>query len=74
VGKVVSYALSRAISLRQLGLSEYQSFSPLFGEDVYSITIESSVADRDIPGGTAPRQVEEALLEARRRLKRESAA
>ena len=66
VGKMVRYAIQKGRTFPQLSLSEYQSFSPLFGEDVYSITVESSIASRDIPGGTAPRQVDSALARARR--------
>ena len=66
VARLVSYAVERGKSLSQLSLSEYNNFSPLFGEDVYSITVESSLAARDITGGTAPRQVERALENARK--------
>jgi argininosuccinate lyase len=47
-------------------LAEYQEFSPLFDKDVYSITLESSTAARDVIGGTAPRQVERALTIAKK--------
>ncbi len=66
VAKLVSYAVEKGKSLAQLNVSEYQKFSPLFGEDVYSITVESSLAARDVIGGTAPRQVELALAAARK--------
>ena len=58
--------LEKGKSFSELSLNEYKKFSPLFGEDVYSITIESSLADRDIIGGTAPRQVEQALDNAKK--------
>jgi argininosuccinate lyase len=66
VGKLVSYAAEKGKSLAQLDVSEYKKFSPLFGEDVYEITIESSLAARNITGGTAPKQVERALAAARK--------
>jgi argininosuccinate lyase len=66
VGKMVRYAIQGGKTLPQLSLSEYQSFSSLFGEDVYSITVESSIAGRDIPGGTALGQVNSALARAKR--------
>ena len=53
-------------SLNELSLTDYKGFSPLFGEDVYSITVESSIATRDAIGGTAPRQVERALATAKK--------
>lgn len=68
VGKLVRIAINLGKSLQELPLADYQSLSPLFGEDVYSITVESSVAARDVPGGTAPRQVAQALKRARERL------
>jgi len=66
VGKLVSYAMEKGKSFGELSLSEYQTFSPLFGEDVFSITVETSVAARDIVGGTAPKQVERALAAAKK--------
>jgi len=35
---------------------------------VYRITAESALAARDLPGGTAPRRVAEALAEAKKLL------
>lgn len=65
VAKLIQYAGSKKKNLRELTLEEYRKFSPLFAQDVYSITLESSLAARDIPGATSPRQVEEALRRAR---------
>jgi len=70
VARLVSYALSRGKSLGGLSLSEYNEFSPLFGEDVYSITVESSLAARNVTGGTAPKQVVKALADARSTLEK----
>ena len=61
----MSYAVEKGKSFSEFSLDEYQDFSPLFAEDVYSITIESSIAAKDVIGGTAPRQVEQALAVAR---------
>jgi len=66
VARLVSYAMEKGKSFGELSLSEYKNFSPLFGEDVYSITIESSIAARDVVGGTAPRQVDKALTTAKK--------
>ena len=66
VARLVSYAMEQGKSFSDLSLSEYKDFSPLFGEDVYLITIESSLAARDIIGGTAPKQVEQALDNAKK--------
>jgi argininosuccinate lyase len=66
VGRLVSYAVEKGKSLAQLEVSEYKQFSPLFGEDVRSISVASSLAARDVTGGTAPRQVKRALAAARK--------
>jgi len=66
VAKLVSYAMGRDKPFTELSLAEYQNFSPLFEQDVYSITVESSIAARDIIGGTAPKQVEQALANAKK--------
>ncbi|MFO8101253.1 MAG: argininosuccinate lyase [Dehalococcoidia bacterium] len=69
VGKLVLSAIGQGKGLEELALSEYQALSPLFEEDVYSITVESAISARNIPGGTAPEQVEQALKKAKERLK-----
>jgi len=66
VARLVSYAMERDKSLLKLRLAEYKKFSPLFEQDVYSITAESSIAARNVVGGTAPRQVEKALANAKK--------
>jgi argininosuccinate lyase len=53
-------------SFGELSQAEYKKFSPLFGNDVYLITIESSLAARDVVGGTAPKQVARALARAKK--------
>ncbi len=69
VAKLVSYAIEMGKSFPELSLSEYKKFSPLFEDDVYSITIESSIAARDVVGGTAPKQVNRALAAAKKIIK-----
>ena len=71
VGRLCKYASARNKGLGELTLEEYHQFSPLFGDDVYTITSQTSVEARDIEGGTAPRRVEEALRQARDLLKQE---
>ena len=65
VSKLVTYAAERGKSLSELALTEYQEFSPLFDKDTYAITVESSLAARDNIGGTAPKQVVQALANAK---------
>jgi argininosuccinate lyase len=66
VGGLVRYALEQGKGLQQLSLDEYQSFCPAFAEDIYLLTTESSLAARNIVGGTAPGQVDTQLARARR--------
>ncbi|MFH1646239.1 MAG: argininosuccinate lyase [Chloroflexota bacterium] len=66
VGRLVSYAAEKGKTLSGLDLSEYKKFSQLFGEDVRDITVASSLAARNVTGGTAPKQVAGALAAARR--------
>ena len=65
IARLISYAMEKGEALSQLNLSEYQRFSPLFGDDVYSVTVSSSIAARNIIGGTAPEQVARALAKAK---------
>ena len=70
IAKLSEYAIGRGKTFRELGRKEYREFSPLFAGDVYDITSESSVAARDVIGGTSPQQVGKALRRARRLIKR----
>lgn len=72
VAKLSEYAINAEKSFHEFSLSEYRNFSPLFGKDVYNITLESSIASRNILGGTAASQVEVALKKARKLLRIES--
>ena len=66
VARLVGYAVSQNKTLDMLSLEAYKQFSPRFDDDVYSITIESSLAARDNIGGTAPKRVAQALDNARK--------
>jgi len=66
VGRLVSYALEKGKPFGELKLAEYKKFSPLFEADVYSITVELSIAARDVAGGTASGRVEQALAAAKK--------
>ncbi len=65
VAELTRHAASQSKGLDELDLSEYRRFSPSFDEDVYSISAETSIAGRDVKGGTGPRQVEEAMKQAK---------
>jgi argininosuccinate lyase len=66
VGELVQYAIGKSKSFGELSLDEYRSFSPLFADDVYGITVDTSVAARNVIGGTAPEQVLASLSRARK--------
>jgi argininosuccinate lyase len=58
VARAVRAAEARGVDLADLGLDELRAYSPLVGDDVYAVlTLEGSVASRDVDGGTAPRRV-----------------
>ena len=66
VGELVKYAIAKGKGFQELSLGDYKKFSSLFNNDVYSVTIETSVEARNIIGGTAPKQVLAALNAARK--------
>ncbi|MCH7593400.1 MAG: argininosuccinate lyase, partial [Chloroflexi bacterium] len=53
---------------KDMTLEEYVAASSLFEADVLDIGVDSSIASRDVPGGTAPARVNAALAEAKGRL------
>ena len=65
VAELTRYAAAEGKGLEEMDMSEYRRFSSRFDEDVYSISAESSIAARDVRGGTGPKQVGEGLRQAR---------
>jgi argininosuccinate lyase len=71
VGKAVQKCIKDGKDLAELSLSELQKFSNVIEQDVFDVlTLEGSVAARDHVGGTAPRQVKQAIVHARQWLAR----
>jgi argininosuccinate lyase len=68
VSALVDIAAMRKVPLADLSLEEFRSQSKAFDKDVYEVTARASAAARDVPGGTAPNRVAEALKVARARL------
>jgi argininosuccinate lyase len=68
VAALVEYGQGEKKALGELSLEEYRRFSPLFEEDVLGIDVARSIASRDVPGGTAPNRVRQALKDAHARL------
>jgi len=73
VKRLSAYAVEHGKKLHELPLETYQKFSMHFEGSVLALSVESSIEARDVPGGTAPARVDQALAEARERLKAEHA-
>ena len=71
VARVSSFANEQGRGFDELSLEDYRRFSELFSEDVLSISAESSVAARQVPGGTSFEQVKEAIAVAKASLEGE---
>jgi argininosuccinate lyase len=65
VGGLVREAETRGCELDLLPFEVYQLASPLFERDVLEVNVDSALAARNIPGGTAPRQVRAAAAALR---------
>ncbi len=65
-GKVVLAAEAAGCELWELPLETYRHVSPQFDADVaQAVTPEGAIAAKDVPGGTAPGRVHDALAAAR---------
>lgn len=66
-GNIVSYAEKKESELEDLTLDEYKKFSKLIDKDIFScITIEGSANSRTSYGGTAKKNVDKMLREAKK--------
>ena len=72
VARLSRYAVERGAQFERLSLDEYRQFSALFDEDALAISVDSSVAARDVPGGTAPNRVRQAIAAAKAELEAEN--
>jgi len=69
VGKAVQLALEKGCELQDLSLDELKKLNPAFDQGFYaSLRLPSVLAIHDVPGGTAPARVRQALAEAKRRI------
>lgn len=69
VGKIVAYCEESNMQLEYLSLQQLKQFSSVMTYDVTRIlSAESSIANRDMPGGTASARVKEAIKRARKEL------
>jgi argininosuccinate lyase len=61
--------VERNCELQDLSLDELRSINPLFDQDLYTcLTLESVLAIHDVPGGTAPARVRQAIAEAKHKI------
>ena len=69
IGKAVRLALEKGCELQDLPLEELQKLNPVFDQNFYSrLSLQSVLAIHDVPGGTAPARVRQALAEAKTRV------
>jgi argininosuccinate lyase len=69
IGKAVQLCLERNCELQDLSLQDLQSLSPAFAEDFQqSLTLTAVLAVHDVPGGTAPGRVRQAIGAARKKI------
>jgi argininosuccinate lyase len=69
VGQLVREGERRGTSWSEFSLADLQKFSPLFADDLReALTVDAALSSRDVPGGTAPARVEQALADCRKRL------
>jgi argininosuccinate lyase len=70
VGKIILYCLESNMQLDYLSVKEFKKFSDKFGVDITRVvSADHSVKAKDIPGGTSPTRVKEAIKKAKALLK-----
>ena len=72
VGELVRRCEAEGQGLARLTLAELQASHALFEADAVGMTAQQALAARDVPGGTAPARVQQALADARKRLNAEA--
>lgn len=69
IGKAVALCIEKNCELQDLSLDELRALNPAFGEDFYqSLSLASVLAVHDVPGGTAPARVRQAIGAARKKI------
>jgi argininosuccinate lyase len=69
IGKAVQLCLEKGCELVDLPLEELRKFSPAFDEDFYrSVSLPAVLAMHDLPGGTAPARVRQAIAETKAKI------
>ena len=69
VGQIVAYCEDSNMQLEYLSLSQLKQFSSVFTYDATRfLSAKSSVASKDVPGGTSPKRVKESIKRAQKKL------
>ena len=69
IGKAVQICLERNCELHDLTLAELRALSPAFDQDFYdALKLTSVLAVHDVPGGTAPARVRQAIAATRKKI------
>jgi argininosuccinate lyase len=69
IGTAVQMCIERGCELQDLPLEELRSLSPAFDQDFYeSLKLASVLALHDVPAGTAPSRVRQAINATRKRI------
>jgi argininosuccinate lyase len=69
VGKAVCLALQKQCELQELSLQELRNLNAHFDSDFFDfVKLENVLAIHNVPGGTAPARVQEAIASARKRI------
>jgi argininosuccinate lyase len=69
IGQAVETCIERNCELRDLPLEDLRQLNPLFDEDFYPcLNLQSVLNIHDVPGGTAPARVRQAIAEAKRKV------
>jgi len=66
IGHAVQMCMEKECDLQDLSLEQLRQVSPLFDQDFYTaLRLESVLAIHDVPGGTAPARVRQAIAGAK---------
>jgi argininosuccinate lyase len=69
IGKAVQSCVENNCELADLPLEELRQLNPVFDQDFYScLTLQSVLNIHDVPGGTAPVRVRQAMADARKKV------
>jgi argininosuccinate lyase len=69
IGKAVQMCIDKECELQHLSLEELRTLNPVFDQDFYDcVNLASVLAIHDVPGGTAPGRVRQAIATTRNKV------